>query len=351
MHKEIIKKRFSELEELDYKFRCEAKDVWDRFLNQLEISPVVYTNQELDYQELNRAEKNFIDIDLSLIGYFNKEPVVLFPFSICSKDNIFQLSSYGLPILAPLFKDELNNKIKEKLSLTFYEILQNIALYYKIETWTSAESFLNNLNKSFWNKISEKMGDKIHIINEGYINLTKSLEEILRHLKKKKILVDINRASTLWKVEAKNNVSFKEWDEFKNLHLEVSGKQTRSNKTWESQLKDINDNKALIIFLYNSDKLIGGAMYRFSNTTALYAIGAYDRKLFPKPVSHLAHFIAIKELKQKNIKWLKMGDIPNISDHNNPSEKEISIGLFKKKFSTDIFVKNIIIHKKSDEKF
>ena len=87
-------------------------------------------------------------------------------------------------------------------------------------------------------------------------------------------------------------------------------------------------------------------MFRFSNTTALYATGAFDRELFPKPVSHLAFFIAIKELKQKNIKWLKMGDIPNTSDYNNPSNKEISIGIFKKRFSTDVFVKNIIIHKK-----
>ena len=351
MHKEIIKKKFNEVKELDYKFRRDAKDVWNRFLNQLRFSPTAYTNQELDYQELNRVEKNYIDMDLSLIGYLNKEPVVLFPFSICSKENTFQLSSYGLPILAPLFKDDLNNKIKEKLSLIFYEILQNIALHYKIETWTSTESFPNNFDQSYWNKISTKMGDKIHTINEGYIDITKSLEEILKHLKKKKIWVDITRASTLWTVEAKNKVNFKEWDRFKKLHIEVSGKQTRSDKTWDSQLKDINNKKAIIIFLYNLDKLIGGAMYRFSSSTAIYAIGAYDRKLFPKPVSHLAHFIAIKELKKKNIKWLKMGDIPNKQDYNNPSEKEISIGLFKKKFSTDIFIKSIFIHKKYGKKF
>jgi FemAB family protein len=346
MYKEIVKKKFSEFKEFDYKFRHEAKDVWDRFLNQLAISPVVYTNQELDYQELYRVETNFIDIDLSLIGYSNKEPVVVFPFSICSKDNILQLSSYGLPVLAPLFKDDLTNKIKEKLSLIFYEILQNIALNYKIETWTSAESFSNNFHKSFWNKISTKMGDKIHEINEGYIDLTKSLEEISRYHKKKNVHRNIKIASTLWTVETKNKVNFKEWDEFKNLHIKVSGKQTRSNKTWKSQLEDINNNKAIAIFLYNLDKLIGGAMFRFSNTTALYATGAFDRELFPKPVSHLAFFIAIKELKQKNIKWLKMGDIPNTSDYNNPSNKEISIGIFKKRFSTDVFVKNIIIHKK-----
>ena len=34
-----------------------------------------------------------------------------------------------------------------------------------------------------------------------------------------------------------------------------------------------------------------------------------------------------------------LGDIPRSEDFNHPSDKEISIGVFKKKMCTDIFTK------------
>ena len=57
MYKNIIKKKFLNLENFEFKFRYEAKNLWDNFLNNLKFAPVVYSNQELDYQELNRKEK------------------------------------------------------------------------------------------------------------------------------------------------------------------------------------------------------------------------------------------------------------------------------------------------------
>jgi len=347
MYKEIIEKKFIGLDNLKFKFRSEAKDSWDNFLDSLKFGPVIYSNQELDYQELNRKEKKIFDTDLSLIVIFKNSPLVIFSFTLSKEHNRYCISSYGLPVLSPLFKDDLDNKIKEKLTLIFYEILYEIASYYKIENWISSEGFINEMNISFWRKISTKKGDKIFTLNEGYINISKSSEELIKHLRKKKIFIDIKRAKDLWVAHVRNNVTFNEWEKFKKLHIQVSGKQTRSDKTWESQFQDINNKKAFVIFLYDLKKLIGGAMYRYSKTTALYAIGAYDRNLFPKPISHLAHYEAINELKKKNINWLRMGDIPSKGDYNNPTEKEISIGLFKKKFSTDIFNKNIFIHGKN----
>ncbi len=41
-------------------------------------------------------------------------------------------------------------------------------------------------------------------------------------------------------------------------------------------------------------------MYRYTKTNAVYAIGAYDRNLFPKPISHLTHYHAIGELKKES---------------------------------------------------
>ena len=88
----------------------------------------------------------------------------------------------------------------------------------------------------------------------------------------------MSREQMIYGLSNKKKSINKEWARFEN-YVSVSGKQTRSNKTWDSQLDDINHNKAFVIF-YNGNELIDRAMYRYTKTTALYAIGAYDRNLF-----------------------------------------------------------------------
>ena len=198
MYNEIIKKKFNELKNFEYIFRKKNKNIWDKFLDNLKFSPVAYSNQELDYQELVRNEGNIFDIDLSLMILFKKEAVVIISFTLAKIDEKYSLSSYGLPILPPLFKDDADHEIKNKLSILFYEMFLEFGLYYKIYNWISSEGFANKTKNSDWHIISEKKKDKIFLIKEGYINIAKTDEEIQRHLKKKKIFVDIKRASELW---------------------------------------------------------------------------------------------------------------------------------------------------------
>mgnify|MGYP006075436505 CR=1 FL=1 len=347
MYKEIIKNNFYGFDNLSFIFRADAKDLWSSFLDNLKFGPTSYSNQELDYQELFRKEQNFFDTDLSLIILLKNIPISIFAFTISNDNNKYNISSYGLPILSPLFSDELEDEIKKKLTKKYYELLHEIASHCKIDSWISVEALNENKNISQWHEISLNKGDEVFAIDEGYIDLRKSSNEIDKFYKKKNVFREINQASNLWNVSIKNKVNIDEWNCFKKLHIEVSGKQTRSDKTWDSQLNDINNQKAFVIFLYDVKKLIGGAMYRYTKTTAIYAIGAYDRELYSKPVSHLAHYTAINELKKKNIKWLRMGAIPKRNDYGISSDKEVSIGFFKKKFSTDIFKKYIFIHKKN----
>ena len=58
-------------------------------------------------------------------------------------------------------------------------------------------------NVSFWHKISNEKKDNIFILNEGYINIDKSSGEIDKHLRKKKILIDVKRANDLWTLKQK----------------------------------------------------------------------------------------------------------------------------------------------------
>ena len=194
--------------------------MWDNFLNNLKFAPVVYSNQELDYQELNRKEKKKYDIDLSLIILAGKAPVSIFSFTLEKTDVEFNISSFGLPVLAPIFKDNIDVKTEEQLTRFLYELVHEIALFYKVKKWISTEGFINKKkNVSFWHKISNEKKNNIFILNEGYINIDKSSGEIDKHLRKKKILIDVKRANDLWTPQTKKKVSIKEWARFRNYML------------------------------------------------------------------------------------------------------------------------------------
>ena len=142
MYKNIIKKKILNLENFEFKFRYEA-NLWDNFLNNLKFAPVVYSNQELDYQELNRKEKKKYDIDLSLIILAGKAPVSIFSFTLEKTDVEFNISSFGLPVLAPIYKDNIDVKTEEQLTRFLYELVHEIALFYKVKKWISTEGFIN----------------------------------------------------------------------------------------------------------------------------------------------------------------------------------------------------------------
>ena len=56
---------------------------------------------------------------------------------------------------------------------------------------------------SSWHEILKQQNSKIYILKEGFIDLSKSDEKIEQHLRKKKILIDINKAKKLWRTEIK----------------------------------------------------------------------------------------------------------------------------------------------------
>ena len=339
----IIESNLDKNKEYSFKFRLDDQKEWDIFFKNLKVSLVNYSNQELNYQLLHRKEKNIYEKEYSFIFFKKSKAIVIMPFTISKilTKKEYEISSHGLPMLAPIFSDNISLQEKKNFIETIFKIIKDLSDHLNIKKIIGCENFLDKDGISDWYLFIKKMSFKIESINEGYIDLTRSFEEIELSLRKKKILYDVNKAKNLWNTSIKYKLSVDEWLEFKDLHKSVSGKKTRSDKTWESQFQDINNGNAFVIFIYNNKKIIGGAMYRFSNSMALYAIGAYDRSLYPKPISHLAHYLAINELKKNNFKWLKMGEIPNIEDYNNPSPKEVSIGLFKKKFSSHIFTKKI----------
>ena len=68
----------------------------------------------------------------------------------------------------------------------------------------------------------------------------------------------------------------------------------------------------------------------------MYAVAAYDRTLFNKPLGHVVQQAAIEHMKTLGLKWYKLGDRLYANNSISPSKKEIDISIFKEGFSTNM---------------
>ena len=84
-------------------------------------------------------------------------------------------------------------------------------------------------------------------------------------------------------------------------------------------------------------------MFVYSEDTGSYAVGAYNRELFSKPLGHAVQMKAIEILKNKGLSWYEIGNKHLNIDKTPPTEKELSISFFKEGFATDVLARQHLI--------
>lgn len=172
-------------------------------------------------------------------------------------------------------------------------------------------------------------GKKLFQQQEMYTALELSLDEIWKSLRKSYRSI-INKEKKKSIVEG--ICSKEDWKECKNLHIEVSGRQTRSDRTWDIQWDMINAKTAKVFFIREEDKIIGFSLFYRSKDLVTYAVGAYDRSLFAsRPISHILIWSAIEFFKQKHVKYLYLGDLIMMGVEEDSKLK--SINHFKQGFA------------------
>jgi len=225
-----------------------------------------------------------------------------------------------------------------KLCLKF---LNRVLLEYQIDTWVGAEGVVHSALKG--QGLSEWMG--LLLTQGGYpilgcdlfVDLSLSIDSIKSHFRKSYKSL-INSGSKNFKIVTCCDANPLSWNEFRSLHLEVSGRVTRSDESWNLQYKSIELGEAFLIALRDdTGRMVGGGFFNATVDEALYAVGVYDRRLFEHPLGHMVQYAAILEMKRRGIKWYKLGSMALPYLQSAPSEKEISISHFKEGFATHLF--------------
>ncbi len=328
---------------LSVRLRSEEPLLWSQALSGLSYIPVMYSSAMIDYQ-LEYWAGNGSIIDLSVIISHDNRPCGIWPLSISKTVSGIVLGSNGYEILPPLFVPRLAKRKIRNLVGQCLECAKTVAGNYQIAAWMSAESFIDDFGLSDWHDRASRYGAEISLQHELYLDLAPDLTDIKRTLRKSYKSL-ISSGAKLWKVSMNSQKCPAVWEGFRNLHANVAGRVTRSFESWEIQHNALSSGDAFLVCLHDQDnKLIGGGFFQTTRDEGLYAVGAYDRSLFDKPLGHVVQYRAIEEMKRRGVRWYKIGSRPYPSDNPRPSDKELAIADFKQGFASHIFPRYILKH-------
>lgn len=139
-----------------------------------------------------------------------------------------------------------------------------------------------------------------------------------------------------------SNVSDVYIEEFRILHCDVAGRETRPKETWDIQRDMIASGEAFAVLGRLDKRLVTAALFLHSSKSCYYGVSASDRSMFDKPLSHVVIWTGIHQAKAVGCKRIELGGqfYPNqLQGGVEPSQKEINIGRFKRGFGGETFVR------------
>jgi FemAB family protein len=321
-------------------FRQPGNAEWEGTAVRADYLPVDYSIAMMDYQLCYWNGNAKPTSDLSLVLHHDNRPCALWPLSVShGEEGGLLIGSSGGALRPPLFIAELAAKTVKSMTTKSLAALNRFCLENGISGWESAESFTDASGLSDWHDKAMQLGATATLRHELFIDLTRSLAEIKAGFRKSYKAL-ITSGGKLWNVHLLTQADAALWDEFRCLHLSVAGRATRSLDSWEAQHQAIAVGGAFFVYLRDeTGRMVGGGLFHVTRDECEYAVGAYDRSLFDKPLGHVVQYYAIEEMKRRNIRWYKLGPRFYPADVPHPTQKELSIADFKQGFASHIFAR------------
>jgi hypothetical protein len=127
----------------------------------------------------------------------------------------------------------------------------------------------------------------------------------------------------------KDNPDFDSFMEFQKFHHKISGRKTRSDKSWEMQHQMIKEGIGELILAEYKGTLVAGSLFADYGDISMYFTGVYERDLFEYGVSHFLLYDGIcRSFERKNTTGFSLGYFD--TDIKDP--KWYNIQFFKKGF-------------------
>lgn len=320
------------------RLRTSHSDLWAQTCARLEYFPVDYSSAIIDYQLAYWSGNGRPAIDVSVILEYDNRPCAVWPLSILDDgERGGCICSNGGPIIPPLFVAGIARKSIKTMIGACIEAVRHLCQVLGQSTFESAEAYVGEPGMSEWHDQLMFCGANSALHHDLFVDLSPSIEEIKSRFRRR-YKSFVNAGNKLWNVEVIRQEDSSQWEEFHQLHIAVAGRVTRSEESWRIQHEAVASGDAFFVRLRDvSRRMVGAGLFYLTRDEGLYAVGAYDRALFDKPLGHVVQYRAIEEMKRRGVRWYKLGIRSYPADLPAPSEKEITISNFKQGFSSHIF--------------
>jgi hypothetical protein len=137
----------------------------------------------------------------------------------------------------------------------------------------------------------------------------------------------------------KNSITSVHIEQFRQLHIESAGRETRTQKSWTLQYNMVCAGEAFCVFAFSEGKLVSAALFPYSRSHCFYGVSASCRDLFDKPISHGVIWVAVLYAKTLGLRYFEMGEqLFPMTPRTSPSQKELGISFFKRAFGGESLV-------------
>jgi FemAB family protein len=330
---------------LTARLRSQASLLWRDVAGRLNYLPVDYSLAMIDYQLAYWSGSGCPAVDISLVLMHDNRPCGIWPLSATSNpDGQLRIGSNGGPVMPPLFIYGLARKSIKSVTAGCLAFLERIGALFSQTDVQMVEAYVGGDGMSEWHDRLMQFGAQPELRHDMFLDLSPAMPEIKSAFRKSYKAL-ITSGGSLWKVGLASSGNLSLWEEFRLLHMAVAGRATRSLESWRLQHEAITSGDAFFVYLRDvQGRMVGGGLFHVTVHEGLYAIGAYDRSLFGKPLGHVVQYHAIEEMKRRGVRWYKLGVRCYSSEKPEPSEKEVSISNFKQGFSSHLFPRYLLHH-------
>lgn len=325
---------------LHAEFRLDKENIWNEVVNRGKNTSFIYMKHFVDYNTAYFQSLSETLIDISLILYNDYKPCAVWPlvFDENEKEPIKTIdNSYGGVVLPPLFVDPFPKKSQRRIIKSCLKFLNSLLDNCHGQCWRTNELSTEG-SMGQWHQIILENGGKLDKINyELYVDLSMSIEEI-RSCIRKSFRPLVSSGMRDWRVLVMDKYDKHTWDEFRELHIKVAGRVTRSIETWNIQREAIKSGNAFLIYVTDSKGVMaGGGYFDMSDYECNYSVGTYDKDFSDQPLGHMIQYQAIMTAKEKGRKMYYIGERFYQEELPHIPKKRVQISHFKQGFSTNIF--------------
>jgi len=303
-------------------------DYWNK-LGDNKIEGTLYSPLNIKYSTEYANQSSFKDY--SFIITENETPIITVIISLeTTPEDKKVLSGFGRSICyieSDQVDSNLLKKVRKLFSSEFDNILKETApnsIFY--------QDYLNNSALSFLGNYLMDMGATANPYFTRMQNLSQPEEQLRQQLRKSyKSLVNWGSKNLNLRLLDSKTISLKDMEAFRQLHIQVARRETRSAKSWEIQYETVKNNEGFIVLGYLEKELVTAGYFIQNSVSCYYGVGASIRELFDKPLLHSVIWQAITHAKKQGCSFFETGE-QLYSNFGSPTSKELGISKFKRGF-------------------